>query len=59
MLKHIRDALRLAGLRASEVQVVQGLKGHIELRHNGKRIKCSSSPKDPHIAALRIARDLA
>jgi hypothetical protein len=59
MLKHIRTAIRLAGLKASQVKVVQGLKGHIELRHNGKRIKCSSSPKDPHVAALRIAKDLA
>lgn len=58
MLKHIRNAIRLAGLKANEVEVVQGLKGHIELRRNGKRIKCSSSPKDPHTATLRIARDL-
>lgn len=56
-LKHIKEALRMAGLRSSEVDVAHS-KGHIHIRHNGKLVIAASSPKDPHTAALRIAKEL-
>lgn len=55
-LKHIRKAIRLAGLKVSEVTIKRS--GHFKLTVRGKVVGCSSTPKDKHTAALRIARDL-
>lgn len=56
MIKHLRRAIKLAGLRLSDVTVTQ--KGHFKLTVRGKVIACSGTPKDSHTAALRIAREM-
>jgi hypothetical protein len=57
MKQHIRRGVLLAGLRLSEVDV-RG-PGHVRLTlPNGRRVTASSSPRDPHTAALNIARDI-
>ena len=57
-LKHIKNALKKAGLRLSDVVIEETRKGHVFIIHNGRKITCSSSPKDPHTATLRIAKEL-
>lgn len=57
-LKHIREALRLAGLRQSEVVITRTGNGHTHLVVNGKTVIASCSPSDPHAAARMLARDL-
>ena len=58
MMKHIREALKLAGIKASEVEVRTTRNSHVHLRYKGRLIVCASSPKNPHHAAQNIARDL-
>jgi hypothetical protein len=58
MMKHIREAIRLSGIPATEIEVSNTKKGHIHLRRNGRLIVCSSTPSDPTIAARNIANDL-
>jgi hypothetical protein len=58
MMKHIREAIRLSGVPANEIEVSNTKKGHIHLRRNGRLVVCASSPKDPATAAARIANDL-
>ena len=58
MLKHIRVALKLAHLRASEVVIAKTPKGHMHIRKGGKLIVASSSPKDGDPASRRIAKEL-
>jgi len=55
--KHIREAIRQAGVCLSDV-TFKPRPGHPLLLVDGRRISCSGTPKDPHTAALRIARDL-
>lgn len=55
--KHIRKALKLAGIRPSEVEITTA-HGHIHIRYQGRLISASSSPKDKDTAALKIYRDL-
>lgn len=57
MLKHIRAAIKQAGLRLSEVEYSTH-NGHCQLVVNNHKVICSSSPRDADTAARRIARDL-
>ena len=56
-LKHVKEALKLAGLRSSEVEISDS-HGHVHIRFRGRLVSTSGSPKDQHTAALRIAKDL-
>ena len=60
MIKHIREALRLAGLRQSDVTFTRSPNGHphITVAATGKTVIASCSPRDPHAAARMLARDL-
>lgn len=58
MTKHIREALKLAGLRLSDVVIVRTPKGHPHICVNGKTVVASCSPRNPDSAARLIARDL-
>lgn len=54
--KHIREALRLAGVVAA---VERGRGGHFHLRlADGRRVTASCTPADPYGAAWQIARRL-
>jgi len=57
MLKHIRDAVRMAGLAPGAVEYHRG-KRHPYLVVNGKRIIVSASPKEYDNAIKNIARDI-
>lgn len=57
MLKHIRDAVRLAGLKPSEVEYHRG-KCHPYLIIKGKKITVSASPKEYDNAIKNIVRDI-
>lgn len=37
-MKHIREALRLTGLRLSDVQIDNGRAGHIQITYKGRKI---------------------
>lgn len=54
--RHIRKALRLAGVKASDVSITQNR--HIHLLLNGKRITTACSPRNEYVTALNLARDL-
>lgn len=56
MPKHLREALRLAGIPRGQVQIKQ--RGHLHVTFEGRTITCSCSPKDPHTATMRIARQM-
>ena len=60
MIKHIREALRLAGLRQSDVVFTRSPNGHphITVAATGKTVVASCSPSNPHAAARMLARDL-
>ena len=58
MLKHIRAAIKQAGLSLSQVEY-QSRDGHIVLILNHHKIICSSSPRDRDTATKRIARELS
>lgn len=60
MIKHIREALRLAGLRQSEVTFSRSPNGHphITVAATGKTVVASCSPRNPDMAARMLARDL-
>ena len=60
MSKHIREALRLAGLKLSQVVITQNPHGHphITVLGTGKTITASSTPRNPDTALRLIARDL-
>lgn len=56
-LRHVKEALKAVGLRSSDVEITCS-KGHVHIRHNGRLIIASGTPKDPNTAVLRIAKDL-
>jgi hypothetical protein len=60
MTKHLRTALRLAGLKLSQVVITQNPHGHphITIGSTGKTVVCSSTPRSPETASKLIARDL-
>jgi phenylacetate-coenzyme A ligase PaaK-like adenylate-forming protein len=60
MTKHLRTALRLAGLRMSEIAITRSPNEHphITIGSTGKTVVCSSTPRSPETASKLIARDL-
>ena len=56
-LKHVKEALKAVGLRSSDVEITDS-KGHVHIRYNGKLVSAAGTPKEPTIAARRIAKDL-
>jgi hypothetical protein len=56
-MKHIRDAIELSGVPPSQVRRLD-TPGHVILVVNGRRITCSSSPKNPHVVSKKIAGDI-
>ena len=57
MKKHLREAIRLAGLRLSDVTVAPA-RGHYRLTVAGVTTTASGSPRCADTAAWRIADDL-
>lgn len=58
MLKHLREAIKLAGCPVDAVQDNPRNKNHPFIVVAGQRIPYARSPKNYHHAALRISRDI-
>lgn len=57
MKKHVREAIRLAGLTPAEYELGRNGK-HPFIIVNGKRITFAASPKNPDHTTLNLARDI-
>ena len=60
MKKHVREAIKRAGLKRSDVTVTQNNGGHFYLTIHGskRRITTAGTPSDPSISTLKLMRDL-
>lgn len=58
MTKHVRTALKMVGLKLSEVVITRTGTGHSHILVNGRTVVCSCTPRSPETASKLIARDL-